>query len=240
MRPVRKFHPPLWAWFATAGGLALFMSLAAWQFQRGQAKERWLAQFDDGSASVKELSAASVAPPPLSLQRAHAVGTYDGEQQLLQDGQSRGGRPGYHVWTPLRLASGERLLVNRGWIPQPYDPAALLPTPPGEVSVSGWWRSLPEPGIRVGEGECRKPDQFPAVVVYPTRDQVQCALGGTVLPGLLLLDLREPGGFVREWTFTSVPPQRHYGYAVTWFGLGLTAVILFIVLNLKRDHDSQT
>jgi surfeit locus 1 family protein len=219
----------------TGAGVVLFLSLSAWQFQRGQAKERWLAQFDDGSAPIMTLSPALSAPPPRTLQRARAVGRYDGTRQLLQDGQSRGGRPGYHVWTVLRLAGGGMALVNRGWIPQPFDPEKdNLAAPDGEITATGWWRDLPEPGIRLDAGECRKPAAFPAVVVYPRLEQLVCVLGEPVLPGLLLLDPLEPGGFVRQWAVASLPPERHYGYAVTWFALGLAAVILFVTLNLKR------
>lgn len=240
MRGLHHFRPPLWAWLLAGFGVALFLILAVWQFQRGQTKERWLAQFDDASAPMIELSAASAAPQTLTLQRARAAGRYDGGRQLLQDGQSRAGRPGYHVWSPLRLAGGALVLVNRGWIPQPYDPAAQLTAPGGEVTATGWWRSLPEPGIRLADGECRQPASFPAVVVYPRREQLACLLGQPVLPGLLLLDPLIPGGYVREWSVIGIPPERHYGYAITWLGLGLTAMVLFITLNLKRNESIQS
>ncbi len=239
---MKGLRAPLWVWIATAGGTALFLSLAAWQLHRGQAKERWLAQFNQSTVPSLTLSASSPSPGGLDLQRASARGRWWTEQQLLQDGQSHTGRPGYHVWTPLRLAGGALVLVNRGWIPQPYDRtlAAPLAAPEGDVSVTGWWRPLPEPGIRLADGECRQPASFPAVVVYPRREQLACLLGQPVLPGLLLMDPLVPGGFVREWSVTGFPPERHYGYAVTWLALGLTAVILFVTLNLKRNDPTQS
>lgn len=233
---MKRFRAPLWAWLVTASGVALFLGLAGWQFQRGQAKQVWLAQFDDQSPAILDLAPQSAAPGPLVLQRARAAGRYVEGQQLLQDGQSRAGRPGYHVWTPLLLNGGGLLVVNRGWIPQPYTGSPPLAAPENEITVTGWWRALPEPGIRLAGGECHPPARFPAVVVYPPQAQLACLLGQSVLPGLLLLDPEIPGGFVREWSVTGIPPERHYGYAVTWLGLALTALVLFITLNLHR-HD---
>lgn len=239
MRRLHHFHPPLWAWPVTLFGIALFTGLGIWQLDRGQAKEQWLAQFEMNSAAAVTLSAQTPAPASLTLQPAQATGQYLAERQLLQDGQSRAGRPGYHVWTPLRLADGGLALVNRGWIAQPFD-AAINPlaAPAGEVTVTGGWRALPEPGIRLTAGECRKPASFPVVVVYPRLEQLVCLLGQSLLPGLLLMDPLTPGGYVREWSVIGIPPERHYGYAVTWFGLGLTAVFLFVRLNLKPKLNS--
>ena len=238
---LRQFRPPAWAWLLTFAGVALFVTLGMWQVHRGLAKQHWLAQFQNDAAPALILSAQTPAAREIELQRAQASGIYLADRQLLQDGQARGGQPGVHVWTPLRLGNGSLLLVNRGWIPQPSNLNALVPppAPEGELTVSGWWRSLPVPGIRAGGDECRASAQFPLIVVYPRLDQLQCLLGVSPLPGLLLLDAREPGGFVREWAAAGFPPERHFGYAVTWFGLGVTAVILFITLNLKRDDQTK-
>ena len=230
---LRSFHAPVWAWLLTLTGLILFVTLGTWQLHRGLSKQQWLEQFQAETAPTFTLSGNT--PAPGAMQRAQARGTYLADRQLLQDGQSREGRPGYHVWTPLRLADGSLLLVNRGWIPQPATLVDLStpPAPKAELAVTGWWRALPEPGIRVGEKICQSPARFPAPVVYPQLEQLQCLLNQPVLPGLLLLDASDPHGFIREWAATGFPPERHFGYALTWYGLGLTALFLFVKLNLK-------
>jgi cytochrome oxidase assembly protein ShyY1 len=69
-----------------------------------------------------------------------ATGRYDTSQELLVRNRSQEGRPGFYVVTPLVLADGSALLVNRGWVrlgasatTRPDVPAP----PPGDVRVSG-------------------------------------------------------------------------------------------------------
>ena len=229
----RGFRAPWWAWLLAAAAVALFGVLGTWQLGRGVAKSRLAAAALDTSAPRVTLDAGTPAPPPLTLQRASATGVYVADRQLLQQGQSRAQRPGVHVWTPLALPDGGLLLVNRGWI---ADAAASLAPPPGEVTVHGFWRTLPEPGLRLGDASshCPAEKRFPMPVLYPAAADIACLLGRPALPGLLLLDAAEPGGFLREWGDTGVSPERHYGYAFQWYMLGLAAIVLFVLVNRSR------
>jgi len=228
------FRASAWAWVLTAAAVALFLSLAAWQLRRGQLKESLQATLADRATEPQIVSPALGPPPDLALYRAQATGTYLAQNQLLQDGHSHEHRPGYRVWTPLVLPNGSALLVDRGWIPSDrsgFDGSA----PPGVVTVTGFWRSLPEPGIRLGGTiNCPADPEFPLVVLYPTGADVECLLKRPFLGGLLLLDPEVPGGFVREWTNLGFPPRRHYGYAVQWFALALASIAIFVLVNRRR------
>ena len=69
-------------------------------------------------------------------------------QQVLIRNRSYQGQPGFHVVTPLQLADGRALLVNRGWIPLTED--GSTPTPPappsGPVVVTGRARAVAAAG----------------------------------------------------------------------------------------------
>ena len=225
---------PAWAWLLTAAAVAAFGALGAWQLRRGVAKQALLATLSNPAAPAERLSGAAPPPRALELRRVEVTGTYAGERQLLQDGQSLRQRPGYHVWTPLRLRDGAVVIVDRGWIPLDragFDGGA----PAGEVTVRGFWRALPEPGLRLGAPPaCAPAPRHPAPVLYPTAAELGCLLGQAVLPGLLLLDPDLPGGYAREWTDFGFPPERHFGYAVQWFALAAAAVVIFLVVNRKR------
>lgn len=228
------FRAPAWAWLLTAAAVALFGALGSWQLRRGAAKEALRATLANPAAAAERLSASTPPPRALELRRVQVTGAYLPDRQLLQDGQSLRQRPGYHVWTPLRLPDGALIMVDRGWIP--LDRAGFDgTTPAGEVALRGFWRALPEPGLRLGEpGPCAPAPGYPATVLYPTAAELDCLLGQAVLPGLLLLDADLPGGYAREWSDFGFPPERHYGYAVQWFALAAAAVAIFFVVNRKR------
>ena len=229
-----RFRAPPWAWVLTAAAVALFVALGMWQLRRGLAKEGLQARLADRSAEPEILSYALGAPQGLELRRAQAQGRYLADRQLLQDGQSHRHQPGYHVWTPLVLSDGAAILVNRGWVPRDrsgFDGSA----PAGVVVVTGFWRALPEPGVRLaGAANCPADAQFPATVLYPTASDVECLLTRPVVGGLLLLDPETAGGYVREWTDVGIPPQRHYGYSFQWFALAAAALGVFVAVNRKR------
>jgi surfeit locus 1 family protein len=181
-------------------------ALGRWQVSRGQDRQQYLD--------------ALVAQPPQAER-----GIYLASRQLLLDGQSHAGVPGYHAWTPLQLATGELLVVDRGWVPQP---APALPAPVGEVGVTGRWRPLPRAALRLRAAVACPAASFPAVVEYPSAAELRCLLGASVRDGVLQLDPAVPGGFVRDWGEAGFPPARHYAYAAQWFGLALVGLVFFV------------
>jgi len=46
-----------------------------------------------------------------------AQGVYEARKSIYIDNQVVNGQVGYQVFTPLRLASGQIVLVGRGWLP---------------------------------------------------------------------------------------------------------------------------
>ena len=77
---------------------------------------------------------------------------------MLIRNRSYQGQPGFHVVTPLKLADGRALLVNRGWIPLTED--GSTPTPPappsGQVVVTGRAHESQRRGAFFGPATRRK------------------------------------------------------------------------------------
>lgn len=238
-----RFAPPLWGVLVLLVGVGLMGSLGVWQIQRGESKQMMLAQRQAASKSAPTdfYRAAQAAEDrvPAYGHRYTVEGRMDAGRQILFDNQVHDERIGYRVWTPVQLADGRRVLVDRGWVPlgpkgraEPPDPAG----PKGDVSVTGLWRDLPEPGLRLGEdGACRD-SGWPRVLNYPVVAQLRCQYDGAVVDGLLLLDPQDPRGFVRDWDvqLTRMPPVRHFGYALQWFAMATAVAVIFVVINLRR------
>ncbi len=235
-----RFRPPWWAILGTVLGCALTIRLGLWQWQRGLAREALDAQYVSAAQQAPEaLPVDTVVPGGADAALATAEGEYDGARQLLLDNQVHDRIPGYQVLTPMRLASGGIALINRGWIAQNPDRHVLprLPVPTGAVTVSGLWRSLPQPALRLKIDNCPAADQpWPRIVGYPTAEDLRCLYGAETAAGMLLLAADAPDGYLRDWSQDDrrFPPQRHYGYAAQWFAFAATLLVIFLKLNLKR------
>lgn len=66
---------------------------------------------------------------------------------------------------------------------------------------------------------------------FPDSSDIAAALGGRVYQQILLLDPDAADGFRREWQPPGLGPMRHVAYAIQWFALALTAVILFVRMS---------
>jgi cytochrome oxidase assembly protein ShyY1 len=135
----------LFALFVVALGLGCWR-LGIWQFDRLEERRADNAIIEHNLAAPA-VPAASVMEPdrPLPEQRqwrrVRATGAYDVADTTLVRYQTRDGRPGVNVLTPLRSTRGSTVLVDRGWIPVTNDPTAPVdpPDPPaGRVTVAGW------------------------------------------------------------------------------------------------------
>lgn len=232
-----RWRAPAWAWLLTVAGCALFLSLGSWQLRRAQDKRDIIASYAAATqAPAAELDAALAQP-----ERVRAVefaGRPQADRQLLHDSQTQGGRAGYHVWTPVRVAEHQELvLVNRGWVPGSSDRAVLplVPVAGGARNWRGLWRPLPRAGLRAGANDCDR-SYWPHVVQYPTVAELECLLDQQVAGGILLLAPDQPDGYVRDWQPVDMPPEKHVAYAVQWFGLAAAVFVIFIVVNLRPSR----
>lgn len=232
----KAFRPKWWAITLVAVLSGVMISLGLWQVERGQAKAELLERFESaGGRPAREVTAGAWAEPGV-IELAHVRGTFDGSRQLLLDNQGRNRTPGYRVWTPLQLEFGGIVVVDRGWIPANGDRRVLpdLPVPEGTLSFSGFWRTTPEPGMRLQVDNCAG-EGWPRIVQYPTVDELRCLYGEFVANGVLLMNAEAPGGFVREWTSgPELVPTKHYGYAAQWFAFTAVLIGLFIRFSFVR------
>lgn len=214
--------------------LPVLLWLGAWQLDRASQKREMFERFGADDAPVAYPSIADAAPEDVRYRRVVATGRYDAARQFLLEGMTRDGRPGLHVLTPLALGDGSFVIVDRGWIPETRtrDTRPDLPVGVGPREVAA--RAVPfyAPGLRL---EAPPGEGWPRRVLYPTPVQLAEALGAPVAPHLLWLDAGEPDGFARDWKPAEFGPARHIGYAVQWFGLAITLLLIYFVLRFRRS-----
>jgi|SRR5687767_267509 surfeit locus 1 family protein len=203
-----SFRPRLWALALAAAACAAGIALGNWQARRADEK--------------RALGA--------NVQRIAVHGEFLAERTVLLDNKVRGQRAGYEVVTPMRLAEGIHVLVNRGWIEAPPRREQLpeVVTPRGRIRVEGLMlERLPQPWQLGG------PAKGP---VRQSLDLKQFAVE-TGLPLQAFVIEQHRGiadGLVRDWPKPDVGVEKHEAYSFQWYSLAALAVILGLVFSFRK------
>ncbi|MCC5792647.1 MAG: SURF1 family protein [Legionellaceae bacterium] len=214
--------------------VALFVRLGIWQIQRGQVKEQM--QRAQQEAQRQALVPLASLGSPQAYQAVSMQG-YFGSQVILLDNQHWQHRFGYRVFSPFYSDDGQVILVDRGWVAG--DPSRRtfpeILVPPGHQTVLGqvWYPALRSWNIGP---QLEKKNAHLLIIEQADPALTRDFLQQTPTAFLLRLAEENPYGFVREWPEQRFSPQRHYGYAVQWFAMALTLIILYIVLNRRKNN----
>jgi cytochrome oxidase assembly protein ShyY1 len=233
----RVFSPSWPMTLATVVLLAVFVILGRWQWDRGAGKQQLWEQFE---SSVPP--ALSRHPPNFDESARYSRVAFDGhfepDHSFLLDNRSHRGQPGFEVLTPFVLTDGRRILVNRGWIPftgyRDKLPDVSMKT--RDATLTGRVEELPEPGLASGRAPPREIDGWPKLTSFPSHEELQTALGEKISRRILLLDPAVDGEdfYVREWKPPGMPPDRHFSYAIQWWGFAVVLLVLYFGLNFRK------
>lgn len=226
----------------TLAMVALFVGLGVWQLQRRVWKHALIA------ALTEQLAAAPVPLPPASqwgalrpdrdeFRRVSFSATYQALPDVMVFTSGSAIRPdvsGQGTWAfmPARLASGETVVVNTGFVQNTMQDRgqqdrAVKPLITGEpVTLTGYIRFPEKAGVLTPEANSTRRLWF-------TRDHAAMAraLGwGPVAP--FYIDLERPvpaSGIPKSGPLEVHLRDEHMQYAITWFSLAIAVVIAFVV-----------
>jgi surfeit locus 1 family protein len=212
--------------------------LGLWQLDRAAQKAALQAALDS-RRGLPTLPVAELASDPIAAAaQHHRAITVEGRWlpafTVYLDNRQMNGRPGFYVVTPLQLADGSAVLVQRGWLPrdgQDRSRVAPPPTPEGAVAVAG--RVAPAPARLYDLG---------ADAPGPIRQNLD--IEAFALESRLSLRplsiVQEDGastpadGLMREWSSPAATVHKHHGYAFQWFALCALIIGLYAWFQLIR------
>jgi surfeit locus 1 family protein len=222
--------------FATIAAVTLFVVAGNWQRGRMEEKARQKTQFDAAAESpAVTLPAGIVDWTPWRYRNVVAAGTFDGARQILIDNKVHAGIVGYDVVTPLKLAGGRAVLVDRGFVAAGPSRAELpsTPAPNGEIVVRGRI-NLPATGyFELGHDPAIGP-----VWQHLDPRRYAEATGLAVLP--IVIEATAPtagdAALVRDWTAPDLGIERHRIYMVQWYAFAAMAFGLWLWFAVRpRD-----
>lgn len=226
---------------AALAGIALFGALGAWQWQRGIDKQQMLLEVAELlQARDAQPLAAQLARNSRDMVWTSGAGQFDLRGPLLLDNQMRAGRAGVRVYR-LFAVEGDAtpLLVDLGWLPLPAD-RSLPPIglPLGRIALRGLLAPPPSAGLALGSGIAKVEDGW--LLTRIDMDAIAAAVDLPTAPAsrVLRLDPALPLGYERDLDVltNTLPPERHRGYAVQWWGLAATVLVVWLVLGFRRKR----
>lgn len=196
---------------AVAGALTIAcVGAAIWQF--GKLGRR---------RAQHAIVAARLARPPLPVERGTspdsvherrivARGVYDFARERVRPLRSFDGTPGVALITPLRLADGSAVFVDRGWVPSPdaYHVDLTLYREPDTARVEGLGMIPPRGRYDVDIGGLR--DSVPYYLLPFVLQQTGVAAAQ---------------GLPRRWPAPALDDGPHLSYAIQWFSFALIVVL---------------
>jgi surfeit locus 1 family protein len=223
---------------------ALCVRLGFWQLERLEQRRTRNAAIRAAQAQrplpldAATFAAASADPEAFAWRPVEAAGTFHHAGDLLLRGRGREGRPGVHLVSPLVLADGRVVMVNRGWLPAadaatadadgyrttgPVRVAGVLL--PIEASADG---GMPAAGRADGDSTWRRIDLGAARARSP----------GAVLPLYLqrLPASADPPSPPLAEPLPELSQGNHLSYAVQWFSFALIAVVGLVILVRRRTR----
>jgi cytochrome oxidase assembly protein ShyY1 len=100
----------------------------------------------------------------------------------------------------------------------------------GEVQLRGYLYHVFKGGYRLDDGIGQVKD-WPSRVGWATVERAEELFGESFMPYQLRLDQDSVGALKTGWTTVAVQPEKHIGYAVQWFAMAITLLIMTIIAN---------
>jgi surfeit locus 1 family protein len=228
---------------AVLAALVILLSLGTWQVERLHWKEGLLADIAERRAAapvaLTDIEAIQKSGGDIEYRRVSVIGTFDHPRER-HFFATFNGQTGFYVYTPMTLADGRVLFVNRGFVPyEMKDPKTRAAGEVvGEQTVTGYAR------VRLGKKPSSiVPDNDLAKNIFYWKDLDAMVSTTGIDAGKVVqffVDADEtvvnPGGWPKGGVTQFDLPNSHLQYAVTWYGLAaaLVAVVIGMVFRRKR------
>jgi cytochrome oxidase assembly protein ShyY1 len=227
-------------WILALLVIALFTKLGFWQLARMHEKQ---AMLDAAHAAVQQrralpLSAAADVGRDHDYDWSAGSGRFASLPPVLLDNQAHDERAGVRAYRVFLPADAAPLLVELGWLPLSGDRRMPpVPRPDAAMRIAGLLAPPPSAGIATTIVQPQADGTLLTIALDLPLLRKTLALP-TLAPRVLKLDPAIPLGYARDLDVlpNTLPPERHLGYAVQWFGLALAVLVTALVLTFRKPR----
>jgi surfeit locus 1 family protein len=238
------FRPTLWPTLFTIPTMILLLGLGTWQLERLQWKEALIADRSERTGAppialpAPGTALSGQALDEIDYRHATASGRFLHDREMYLAARTMEGSVGYQIVTPLQLADGAVVLVNRGWLPDKRkDPATRMDGQvAGTVTVDGAIRAPRQQNWLQG---WIVPDNDPAKNFWFWNDLAAMgAYAGVPADRLVPVYLEagpaaNPGGVPIGGQTKVNLPNDHLQYAITWYLLAMALAVIYVLYHRR-------
>lgn len=226
--------------------LYLFVSLGLWQLNRAEYKGEIYSEFEarQSAAAIdfNQEKNNQLDKESLVWRELKATGTFLEQYQILLDNQVEDTHAGYYVYTPFKLDQSEKfVLVNRGWLlasPDRTVPPELVLSK-DLVSINAVVKEIPKTGLLLKEMPPEKVSETIYRVQRINLQELEQLTGVKLLPYIIRLEPESEHGYLRKWRLPGSDENMHLGYAFQWFAFAAVLLVIYLVLNIKKNRIKQ-
>lgn len=223
-----SWYKPRWYFLLiTLLGCMLLASLGVWQLHRAHYKRELMNDFALRPLwPAITLATLIQQKQPLRFRRIILQGHYDNANTFFLENQFYHHKVGAHIITPF-IPSNQAyaILVDRGWIAKDTLKQAL--TLPNTTRITGLVSLPPQKTFYLGDW-MRMDANHHVLIQSIDRVALEKMLKQPLVPYSLLLLSDEQSPVIRDWRPQSLSPERHLGYALQWFALAATLLVIYL------------
>lgn len=221
---------------AAAAAIVLTVSLGNWQLRRAGEKLALQSAWDRAEqAAPQPVSGSDIATVADRLPlRVRLQGRFLFDHEVWLDNRQMDGQVGLMLVTPLRLADGAVVLVNRGFAGRdPHDRTRLpaVVRPQGEITVEGLAVAHTARVLQLGENA--PAGGRPLVWQNLDYDDFERISGLTVARWIVQQTGGGDDGLLRNWPRLAAGVDKHHGYAMQWYALAALITVLTAFFGLR-------
>jgi surfeit locus 1 family protein len=179
-----------------------------------------------------------VAGGDLLYRTVEIRGAFVPGQDIFIDNRVYKTRAGYYVYAPFLIeGTAQHVLVNRGWVEVVNARRDVLPEVKpvlGVVTLRGIAADTQSRYLELKGAE-------PQGSLWQNLDfeRYRQAFGKPLQPILVEQTSDTGDGLVRDWPRPDTGVGTHISYAIQWFSLAAAIVVLWLVLNVKREKTAE-
>jgi surfeit locus 1 family protein len=225
--------------------IVVFLFLGTWQCLRVIEKETLQQSYDSKQRmpeqSLSELIQQEADGEAMVYRKVSASGTFEIDDAFYVDNVILDGKPGYLLHVPLRLETGQVVLVNRGWVVADKTRGVLPDIVSSSLPVQVRGTLVAPRSKPVMLSDLPRPDlEQEGLWFYVDLEYLSHRLGTTVLPLVLELSPEDALALRVNPTQFDAKVGMHIGYAIQWYVFVLFVLMGYVSMSLRSKNQQSS